>query len=373
MNESRINPFAHRVLVLTPEYPPYSWGGLGTYLHEVVPRLIGLGWEVDVVVSPTYARWLGGEHVDGLPKALLVDAEAEPEEQFAAITSNWERPYDVAFVQDPQAAPLASLLLERSVCQRVVATAHLPTYSGFSYFDKPEDDARHQAQEAMLFRLSQRVLAPSAFAADVVLRVHRLDPGDVAVIPYGASGLDGLKRRGRTPELGEALSVMTVSRIAKQKGLEDLCAVADAVPDDVARFTHVGTAREGADSALLDRSRISALGHRTHRETLELMGDADVIFSTSTYETFGLTLLEGMAAGAVPVAFECGAFHEFMEPEVSGVLVAPGDVDAAAAALSALQSDPERLDRLRRGARVAAERLTWENHATELTDVLLGR
>ncbi len=358
-----------RVLVLTPEYAPYAWGGLATYLHEVVPRLVVAGFEVDVVVSPTYARSTVRAEIPGLPEALLVEADADPEEQFAAIRSRWSHRYDVAFVQDPQAAPVTSLLLARSVCHRVVATAHLPTYSGFSYFDKPEDDAWHQAQEAMLFRMSHRILAPSAFAADVVLQVHRLAPDDIAVIPYGASGVEQDARDRRT---GDPLNVMSVSRVAKQKGLEDLCAIADAVPEHVASFTHIGSARRGAESDILDRSSITALGHRNHADVLALMHEADVVLSASTYETFGLALLEGMAAGAVPVAFECGAFHEFMEPGVSGVLVPPGDVRAAADALVVLHGDRERLDRLRDGAVVAAKRLSWANHVTELTPVLLG-
>jgi glycosyltransferase involved in cell wall biosynthesis len=358
-----------RVLVLTPEYAPYAWGGLAIYLHEVVPRLVRAGADVDVVVSPTYARSTVPVEIDGLPAALLVDADADPRDQLAAIEGKWGGRYDVAFVQDPQAAPLASLLLAGAVCRRVVATAHLPTYGGFSYFDKPEDDAWHQAQEAMLFRLSHRILAPSAFAADVVLQVHRVDPRDIAVIPYGAPLVDSPRSAAVS---SDALAVMTVSRIAKQKGLEDLGAIARAVPPSVATFTHVGTARKTEDDAIIDRSRVSPLGHRAHSEVLELMRETDVVLSTSTYETFGMTLLEGMAAGAVPVAFECGAFHEFMQSGVSGVLIPPGDVRAAAAELIALQHDRDRLQHLSRGAMAAAERLSWDRHVSELNAVLFG-
>jgi glycosyltransferase involved in cell wall biosynthesis len=90
------------------------------------------------------------------------------------------------------------------------------------------------------------------------------------------------------------------------------------------------------------------------------------------YETFGLALLEGMAAGAVPVAFECGAFAEFIEPDVSGVLVGPGDVVGAAAAIGELQRDIARLDDLAAGAIAAASSFSWDTHVAELTAVLAG-
>jgi len=360
-----------RVLVLTPEFAPYAWGGLATYLHAVVPRLVTRGIRVDVVVAPTYARDTLRVDVDGLPLPLLVDPDADPEDQFAAVNAEWGERYDAAFVQDPQAAPLAALLLSRSICRRVIATAHLPTYGGFSYFDKPEDDAQHQALEAMLFRLSHRVVAPSAFAADVVLQVHRLDRSDVAVIPYGAPALEPAARRRPA---GAPLDVISVGRIAKQKGLEDLCAIAGAVPAHVALFSHIGSARKGGDDnllQLLQQARISVLGHRDHREVLARMLEADVVLSTSMYETFGLALLEGMAAGAVPVAFECGAFHEFMVSGECGVLVRPGDVAAVVDELHALHGDPARLCDLRRGAIATAQSFSWETHVAELSGVLL--
>lgn len=357
-----------RILVLTPEYAPYAWGGLATYLHEVVSRLAKVGALIDVLVAPTYAKATETRvELEKLPRALIVDAQASPEQHARAIELEWGRTYDVAFVQDPQAAPLASLLLRRSVCRRLVATAHLPTYSGFSYFDKPEDDARQQALEALLFRLSDRIVAPSRFAADVVLQVHRLDPDDIAVLHFGAPPIKPAVRQ-RQPL--EPLDVVSVGRVAKQKGLEDLCEIAASVPEQVASFTHIGSARKGANEATLKATRIEPLGYRPHREVLARLQDADLILSTSMYETFGLALLEGMAAGAVPVAFECGAFAEFIEPDVSGVLVGPGDIASAVAAIHDLQSDAARLEELAGGALAAAGRFSWETHVSELAAVL---
>jgi glycosyltransferase involved in cell wall biosynthesis len=358
-----------RVLALTPEYVPHAWGGLATYLHEVVSRLVARGVHVDVLLAPTYAPRTNSIDQDGLPRALIVDADADPDVHAAAIEREWGGCYDVAFVQDPQAAPLAALLLSRAVCQRVVATAHLPTYSGFSYFDKPEDDARHQALEALLFRLSHRVVAPSHFAADVVLRVHRLDPDDLAVLTYGAPRLEPTMRARLA---GDPLDVVSVGRVAKQKGLDDLCDISAAVPEYVASFAHIGSPRkDGADGAV-QQARISWLGYRPYPKVLARLLEADIVLSTSMYETFGLALLEGMAAGAVPVAFACGAYEEFIEPDISGVLVAPGDVGGAIQAIESLQRDAARLGCLAEGAVAAAGQFSWEEHIAGLEAVLAG-
>lgn len=361
---------ALQVLVLTPEYAPHAWGGLGTYLHEVVPRLARRDAWVDVMLAPTYAPRTSGLDAPDLPPALIVDAAADAEEHFRTIEREWGRRYDVAFVQDPQFGPLAGLLLSRGLCRRVVATAHLPTYSGFSYFDRPEDDARHQALEAFLFRLSERIVAPSQFAADVLLRVHRLDVQDIAVLTYGAPSV----RRRTLPRAADGpLDVVCVGRVAKQKGLDDLCDISQAVSEHVASFTHIGSARQDGHDRAWNHARVNRLGYRPYPEVLTRLLGADVVLSTSMYETFGLALLEGMAAGAVPVAFECGAYDEFIEPDVSGVLLAPGDVVGAARAIESLHQDAERLQSLAEGAAEAASRFRWDDHVLGLESVLAGR
>jgi glycosyltransferase involved in cell wall biosynthesis len=359
-----------RLLVLTPEYAPYAWGGLATYLHEVVARLVATGVGVDVVVAPTYA--VATDRVDraGLVDALVVDSDAEPREHLAAIGRAWGRDYyDALYVQDPAAAPLAALALERGVCGRVIAAAHLPTYSGFSYFDKPEDDLEHQALEAFLFRLSHTVIAPSSFAADVLLRVHRLAPDDIAVIPYGAPSVEPVEREHGA---GCPLHVLSVGRVAKQKGLLDLCDIAAAVPHHVASFSHIGSARSGDDDGVLSDAPIRQHGYLARSDVLRELQTADIVVSTSMYETFGLALLEGMAAGAVPVAYECEALHEFIEPERSGVMVRQGHVAGVVETLYALHHDRERLASLRRGAVAAARRLSWHAHTSELASVLFN-
>jgi glycosyltransferase involved in cell wall biosynthesis len=359
-----------RVLVLTPEYAPHGWGGLGTYLHEVVPRLARRALYVDVLLAPTYAPRTDGLAPPNLPPALILDADTGPEEQLAAIDRQWSRGYDVVYVQDPQFAALAGLLLSRGICDRVVATAHLPTYSGFSYFDKPEDDAQHQALEAFLFRIAEQIVAPSRFAADVLLRVHRLASEDIAVLTYGSPTLS---RPAHHRDREAPLDIVCVGRIAKQKGLDDLCDISQVVPEHVASFTHIGSARNAGSDRSWKEARISCLGYRPYPEVLKRLLHSDVVLSTSMYETFGLALLEGMAAGAVPVAFECGAYEEFIEDGVSGLLVAPGDVDGAAEAINTLHVDRERLSALALGASEAADRFSWDEHVMGLEAVLAGR
>ncbi len=74
-------------------------------------------------------------------------------------------------------------------------------------------------------------------------------------------------------------------------------------------------------------------------------------------ESFGLAVVEAMAAGTAVVAADAGAVREIVEPGVTALLVPPGDHEALATALLALHDDPETRERIARaGAEAARDR-----------------
>jgi glycosyltransferase involved in cell wall biosynthesis len=370
------------LLILTPEYGPHAWGGLATYLHNVVPLLMGQGAAVDVVVSPTYVREVAVEasELPTVPACGTLDSDLLPAEQMALFDSFARTRYDTVYVQDQSLAHIAIALRRDDRCDRVVAAAHLPSYSGFSYFDRPLDDAQTQAGEAQLFRHSDSVVAPSAFAADILLRVHRLSRSDVHVIPLGApspSARDGdlaqVPASVWASSSAPTLDVCVVGRIAKQKGLVQLCEVVESTSSRVARFTHIGAELDREDRELLSRTRMRMLGQRSNRAVLERLRGADVLLSTSLHETFGLAVLEAMACGAVPVAFDCGALSELIEDGVDGYLLPIADSQGMVARLHELGERRERLERYRACAVETAARYSWTAHVDALTLQLFPR
>lgn len=87
-------------------------------------------------------------------------------------------------------------------------------------------------------------------------------------------------------------------------------------------------------------------GELSAPEVAELMSRSRVVLSTSLYETFGNTLLEGQAGGAVPVSFDRGGQVDIIDHKVSGYLAPFGDNAAIARGIEwALEGSvaPERL------------------------------
>jgi phosphatidylinositol alpha-mannosyltransferase len=84
-------------------------------------------------------------------------------------------------------------------------------------------------------------------------------------------------------------------------------------------------------------------------------------------ESFGIVLIEAMAAGKPVVCSDIPGYRSAVIPEYNGVLHAPGDVDALAAALCRLVEDDDHRTTLsingRRRARVRVARVTDEIEA----------
>jgi glycosyltransferase involved in cell wall biosynthesis len=79
-----------------------------------------------------------------------------------------------------------------------------------------------------------------------------------------------------------------------------------------------------------------------------------VLFCVSWPEPFGLVPLEAMAVGAPVVATGTGGSGEYLSDGENCLVAAPGDPEAAAAAVARLESDPSLRDRLRAGGAATA-------------------
>ncbi|WP_376870730.1 glycosyltransferase family 4 protein [Albirhodobacter sp. R86504] len=92
-----------------------------------------------------------------------------------------------------------------------------------------------------------------------------------------------------------------------------------------------------ADLGLSERVRF--LGFRD--DVPALMGGVDIVVHSSIQpEPFGRVIVEAMLAGTPVIATRAGGAIEIVTDDATGLLVAPGDVDALAQAIARLIADP---------------------------------
>jgi glycosyltransferase involved in cell wall biosynthesis len=104
-------------------------------------------------------------------------------------------------------------------------------------------------------------------------------------------------------------------------------------------------------------------GHIAKSLVQDLTVAADCLLYLSLHEGFGLPCVEAMAAGVPVVAANCTALPEVVGD--AGILVAPEDVRAAAAAVRALLSNPEKWRHFAAVGRERSRQFTWERSAAE--------
>jgi glycosyltransferase involved in cell wall biosynthesis len=142
-------------------------------------------------------------------------------------------------------------------------------------------------------------------------------------------------------------------------------------------FARVLQARPGATLTMAGQDKGCADRARQHASALGLgpavrwpgfldpaakaraMAEHDLFLSTNTVDNAPVSLVEAGAAGLPVVAAAVGGVPDLLDGGRGGVLVPPGDPDAAAQALLGLLDDPDEAARLSRAGRARAEAHTW--------------
>jgi glycosyltransferase involved in cell wall biosynthesis len=101
------------------------------------------------------------------------------------------------------------------------------------------------------------------------------------------------------------------------------------------------------------RPSVELAGQLDRDQCGALMASARAVLLPSAWEeTFGLVVVEAMAAGTPPVATAHGSFPELITPDSDGLLFAPDEPAALGRAIASADASPERFEKL--GARARA-------------------
>lgn len=219
--------------------------------------------------------------------------------------------------------------------------------------------------ETIVARGADTVLGVSGDLVELARRrgAGRAERALVPAPPRRHPERDGVDVR-RELSVGDAALVLTVARLAPQKGLDLLCDTAGLLASaDVPILWAV--AGDGPLETEL-RARIAAerlpvalLGRRT--DIADLMAAADIAVNTSVWEGQPLVVQEALAAGIPVVATDVGGTREVMGD--AGILVpwSPQDPSTAATAMAAaidtLVGDVGARDRQRAASLAAAAEL----------------
>lgn len=168
------------------------------------------------------------------------------------------------------------------------------------------------------------------------------------------------------------ITVGVVSRLEPIKGMDLVVpAFAQAAEENPRlRLLIVG---DGSQRALMQRQakdagieeRVEFAGRQPQPSLQSFYDRIDILLMPSRSEGFGLTAIEGMARGCVPIVANVGGLPEVVTPDC-GLLHEPESVSDLANKIASIATDKDNLSRLSDAAICRAQRFSTERYQDEI-------
>ncbi|MEX2238777.1 MAG: glycosyltransferase family 4 protein [Dehalococcoidia bacterium] len=339
-------------------------GGVNAHIRSLASALRGLGHEAQIYGPASQPQRLpAGEYGMGgsLPISLAgtvsgLSLNPMLDRQVRDILRR-ER-FDVVHIHEPMTPMLPWLFLRNARVPRV-GTFHVHredghrVYAAFGWF---------------LRRLMKMVDARIAVSEAARQTVAQYFPGEYEMLP---NGVEVARFRGSTFDR-EVLSpgfrdILFLGRLEGRKGvtylLRAMPMVLRSFPD--ARLVIVGDGPERAQAEALARTlspqSVVFAGPVDDESKPAYFRSAEIFCSPATHgESFGIVLLEAMAAGKPIVASAIEGYAGLLLRDDAGLLVPPRDPEALATAIIKLLSDDALRSRLGQRAAAAAQKYDWQ-------------
>ncbi|MGQ0764264.1 MAG: glycosyltransferase family 4 protein [Gemmatimonadota bacterium] len=354
---------------------PYSWdapGGVQVHVGQLSRHLRERGHDVLVLAPGDRPGFFGGARLVGRPYAVHVNGSVA-RLCFSSRSSHLVKKAlevfkpDIIHVHDPL-APSTSMLAVIHRTAPVVATFH-------SYFARDHFEGRVYTAIAPLLRpvwrrVDRRIAVSEAARISVC---SRMGPADVEIVPNGAD----VEAFGdaQPADLPAGRKLLFVGRLEPRKGfpvaVRAFALLAARYPD--LRLVVVGAGEQaGAVNELTPaiRSRVHMLGKVPNETLATFHRAADVFISPATgSESFGIVLVEAMAAALPLVASDIPGYREVVRHNREGLLVKPSDPAALADGVARFLDDPALARQLAANGFARSQAFSWTRIIDRLEQV----
>jgi phosphatidylinositol alpha-mannosyltransferase len=361
---------ALKVGIVSPYGYPHP-GGVNDHVRNQYEQLTALGHDAWIITSK-YGRQRESEgHIIRLGTGWAFPANGSVGrvtlslrfKRQARELLDAER-FDILHFHEPLVPFLSPTLLDAS---RTVNVATFHAFGGFS--------PSYWVGRRFAGRLAERLHGRIAVSGAARHFISRYFPGDYEIIPNGVD-LDLYADAEPFDELRDGtLNILFVGRFEERKGLGHLLRAYHRLRKRRvdARLLVVGTgpkAREYRRFVGLRGIRdVEFLGRVSDHDKARYFASADIFCAPATgQESFGIVLLEAMAAGVPIVASDIHGYKQVVQRNVQGLLVEPKNQRALAAALYALARDPDLRHEMGEAGRATAPDYSWPRVTERIID-----
>ena len=359
-----------KIGLVTPYIYPLP-GGVNEHVRYLYEGLIERGHDVRIISSTHGLQRASEGDVIRLGRGFSVPTNGSvgtltvSPRYLSQIRALLERErFDVLHFHEPF-VPLLSLFLLRESRSVNVATFH--AYAGWS--------TSYEFGRRFLGGYARRLHGRIAVSAAARHFIDRYFPGDYKLIPNGVDltryeGIEPIERWrdgtanilfvGRFEQRKGLLVLLKAFRVLRRAGLDCRLIVVGSGPQEREVRRYIAT--RGLKG-------VELLGRVGDAEKARLFATADVFVSPATgQESFGIVLLEAMAAGTPIVCSDIHGYKGVVRRGEEALLVPPRDHQALVGAISRLLDDPALRATMGASGRVRAQQFSWPSITAKVDD-----
>ena len=352
-----------KIGLVTPYIYPLP-GGVNDHVHYLYQELRERGHTVRIVTASHGLQPSQDGDVIRIGKGISVPSNGSmgnitvsPRFNSQVRTLLDAERFDLLHFHEPFVPFLSLVLLDQS---RSVNVATFHAYAGWSL--------AYQFGRRVLGHYGRRLHGRIAVSAAARHFADRYFPGDYKVIPNGVDisrfeaaepierwrdGIRNIFFVGRLENRKGVMDLLKAYRLLRKAGCECRLLLAGAGPLEKQVRRYLLTRRTGG---------VELLGRISDTEKARLFATADVFVAPATgRESFGIVLLEAMAAGKPIVASDIHGYRSVVRRGEQGLLVPPQNPRALAGALARLLSDDGLRERMGASGRERVRQFSWEN------------
>ena len=275
--------------------------------------------------------------------------------------------FDIIHLHEPMGSSLTISTL------RVSNTINVGTFHAFHSSTKG-----YRIMSPFVMKWFNKLHGKIAVSKPAMDFIGRHFPGDYEIIPNGINVAHFSTNASPIDKFSDGkLNILFVGRMEKRKGLRYLLGAYKRVKQELpnSRLIVVGPGKHQQYEKLVKKANMQDVvftGYVPNEALHTYYQTADVFCAPATgEESFGIVLLEAMAASKPIVASAIDGYSSVMRHGVQGLMVPPRDEQALASALIQLLGDePLRREMGARG-RLKAEECSWPNVAKSVFEYYL--
>lgn len=282
--------------------------------------------------------------------------------------------YDVINVHNPSFYFIIPLILRKLkiIDSKIVFVAHglVSIEKQSQRYDYP---SRYFLYQRICLFWSDHIIAVSDILKSVIMKEYDIIANKISVIHNGVEQNFFAIEQISFEDTSQY--ILFVGEITKMKGLDFLLNALQQLDDFhlvlVGKETAYLSELEKKYYTLFESGKVTFLGQMDQKMLSLTYSNAKFLVLLSTYDSYGMVVLEAMAAGKPVVISENVGAKEIIENGKEGFVIPLNDVDYLVSVLKYLLNDEEATKRMGQLAKQKALKNTWHIKAKEYLDTFV--